>query len=152
MYYFLLLILFLLVMSYFREGYLNYEELSFKGVKKNCPQIHANNFNRIVSPDRLEQFFGDYSSEFSDIDPTKKPEKIIEKKPKKVIEKDDKSEDKSDDKELEEQPEIIVDNKIKSAPQLLQYFGYTKNELFDITRFIETDVPFPTDPDFFKHI
>ena len=57
MYYFLLLILFLLVMSYFREeGYLNYEELSFKGVKKNCPQIHANNFNRIVSPDRLEQF------------------------------------------------------------------------------------------------
>ena len=81
MYYFLLLILFLLVMSYFREeGYLNYEELSFKGVKKNCPQIHANNFNRIVSPDRLEQFFGDYASEFSDIDPKKKePEKIDDK-------------------------------------------------------------------------
>ena len=148
MYYFLLLILFLLVMSYFREGYLNYEELSFKGIKKNCPQIHANNFNRIVSPDRLEQFFGDYSSEFSDIDPKKKdPEKIIEKKP----EKDDKLDDKSDTK-LEIQPEIIVDNKIKSAPQLIQYFGYTKNELFDMTRFIETDVPFPTDPDFFKHI
>ena len=132
MYYFLLLIFFLLVMSYFREGYLNYEDLSFKGVKKNCPQIHANNFNRIVSPDRLEQFFGDYSSEFSDIDPTKKPEKI--------------------DNKLKKQSEIKSDIKIKSAPQLIQYFGYTKNELFDITRFIETDVPFPTDPDFFKHI
>ena len=132
MYYFLLLIFFLLVMSYFREGYLNYEDLSFKGVKKNCPQIHANNFNRIVSPDRLEQFFGDYSSEFSDIDPTKKPEKI--------------------DNKLKKQSEIKSDIKIKSAPQLIQYFGYTKNELFDMTRFIETDVPFPTDPDFFKHI
>ena len=141
MYYLLLLILFLLVMSYFREGYLNYEELSFKGVKKNCPQIHANNLNRIVSPDRLEQFFGNYASEFSDIDSTKKEE---EKKPKRI---DDKS-----DKELEKRSEIKSDNKIKSAPQLLQYFGYTKNELFDMTRFIETDVPFPTDPDFFKHI
>ena len=151
MYYFLLLIFFLLVMSHLREGYLNYEELSFKGVKKNCPQIHANNFNRIVSPDRLEQFFGNYASEFSDIDPKKKePEKIIEK-PKKITEKDDKSDDKSD-KKLEIQPEIKSDNRIKSAPQLLQYFGYTKNELFDMTRFIETDVPFPTDPDFFKHI
>ena len=137
MYYFLLLILFLLVMSYFREGYLNYEELSLKGVKKNCPQIHANNFNRIVSPDRLEQFFGDYASEFSDIDPKKKePEKIDDKS-------DNKSEIKSD---------IKSDIKIKSAPQLIQYFGYTKNELFNMTRFIETDVPFPTDPDFFKHI
>ena len=136
MYYLLLLILFLLVMSYFREGYLNYEELSFKGVKKNCPQIHANNLNRIVSPDRLEQFFGNYASEFSDIDSTEKPKKISEKI-------DDKS-----DKKLEKQS----DNKIKSTPQLLQYFGYTKNELFDMTRFIETDVPFPTDPDFFKHL
>ena len=73
MYYFILLILFLLIMSYFREeGYLNYEELSFKGIKKNCPQIHANNFNRIVSPDKLEQFFGNYTSEFSNIDLKKK--------------------------------------------------------------------------------
>ena len=44
------------------------------------------------------------------------------------------------------------DNKIKSAYQMIQPFGYTKNELFDMTRFIETDIPLPTDPDFFKHI
>ena len=125
-------------MSYFREGYLNYEELSFKGVKKNCPQIHANNFNRIVSPDRLEQFFGDYSSEFSDIDLKKKE---LEKNPEKSSEVSEVSKQKNESKK-----------DIKSAPQLHQYFGYTKNELFDITRFIETDVPFPTDPDFFKHI
>jgi hypothetical protein len=34
----------------------------------------------------------------------------------------------------------------------IQPFGYTKNELFHMTRFIKTDVPLPTDPDLFKHI
>jgi len=127
MYYFLLLILFLLVMSYFREeGYLNYEELSFKGVKKNCPQIHANNYHKIVSSDKLNNFFGNYASEFSDIHYKKKEEEKISKGE--------------------------SDNKIKSAYQMIQPFGYTKNELFDMTRFIETDIPLPTDPDFFKHI
>ncbi len=40
----------------------------------------------------------------------------------------------------------------KSVYQMIQPFGYTKNELFDMTRLIETDIPLPTDPDFFKHI
>ena len=37
----------------------------------------------------------------------------------------------------------------KSAYQMIQPFGYTKNELFDMTRLIETNIPLPTDPDFF---
>lgn len=41
---------------------------------------------------------------------------------------------------------------IKNSKQMIQPFGYTKNELFDMTRFIKTDVPLPTDPDFFKHL
>jgi len=41
---------------------------------------------------------------------------------------------------------------IKNSRQMMQPFGYTKNELFDMTRFIKTDIPLPTDPDFFKHI
>lgn len=41
---------------------------------------------------------------------------------------------------------------IKSAYQLMQPFGYTKNQLFDMTRLLETDIPLPTDADFFNHI
>ena len=33
--------------------------------------------------------------------------------------------------------------------QTIQPFGYTKHETFDMTRFIETDIPLPVDPDFF---
>ena len=35
---------------------------------------------------------------------------------------------------------------------MIQPFGYTKNDLFHMTRFMKTDIPLPTDPDFFKHI
>ena len=70
-----------------KEGYLNYQEISYKGSSNNCPQIHADNYQ-----------------------------------------------------------------KIKNSRQMIQPFGYTKNELFHATRFIKTDVPLPTDPDFFKHI
>ena len=33
--------------------------------------------------------------------------------------------------------------------QTIQPFGYTKHQTFDMTRFIETDIPLPVDPDFF---
>tara|TARA_B110000967_G_scaffold205295_2_gene249542 strand:- start:800 stop:1063 length:264 start_codon:yes stop_codon:yes gene_type:complete len=51
-------------------------------------------------------------------------------------------------------PQIHADNykKIGNSMRTIQPFGYTKNELFDMTRFTETDIPLPTDPDFFKHI
>ena len=42
--------------------------------------------------------------------------------------------------------------KIKNSYQLIQPFGYTKNELFDNTRFIDVKIPLPTDPDLFKHL
>ena len=82
------LLILLSVFSYtLKEGYLNYQELSYKGSEKNCPQIHADNYQKILM------------------------------------------------------------NK-----QTIQPFGYTKNDLFHITRFIKTDVPLPTDPDLFKYI
>jgi len=88
MLYILGLIILLCLFSYkLKEGYLNYQETSYKGSSNNCPQIHADNYQ-----------------------------------------------------------------KIKNSRQMIQPFGYTKNELFHATRFIKTDVPLPTDPDFFKHI
>ena len=36
--------------------------------------------------------------------------------------------------------------------QMIQPFGYTKNELLEETKLIRSDVPLPTDPDFFRHI
>ena len=42
--------------------------------------------------------------------------------------------------------------KVLESYQTIQPFGYTKNELFDMTRFIQTDIPMPTDPDFFNHL
>jgi len=80
----------------FKEGYLNYQELSVpsklsgpseQSEENNCPQIHADNYQII-----------------------------------------------------------------KKSYQMIQPFGYTKNDLFHMTRFTETDIPLPTDPDFFKHI
>jgi len=57
-------------------------------------------------------------------------------------------------KKEENCPQIHANNYrvIKNSKQMIQPFGYTKNELFDMTRFIKTDIPLPTDPDFFKHI
>ena len=51
-------------------------------------------------------------------------------------------------------PQIHASNyqKITKNRQMIQPFGYTKNEYLHATRFIKTDVPLPTDPDFFKHI
>ena len=62
--------------------------------------------------------------------------------------------DKSSDKSSDNCPQIHADNYqiIKNSYQMIQPFGYTKNDLFHMTRFTETDIPLPTDPDFFKHI
>ena len=51
-------------------------------------------------------------------------------------------------------PQIHADNyqELTKNRQMIQPFGYTKNDLFHMTRFMETDIPLPTDPDFFKHI
>ena len=88
MIYILGLIILLCLFSYkLKEPYINYQEISYKGSSNNCPQTHADNYQ-----------------------------------------------------------------KIKNSRQMIQPFGYTKNELFDMTRFIETDIPLPTDPDFFNHI
>ena len=88
MLYILGLIILLFIFSHiFKEGYLNYQELSYKGSVNNCPQIHADNYQ-----------------------------------------------------------------KISMNTQTIQPFGYTKNDLFHMTRFIKTDVPLPTDPDLFKYI
>ena len=85
--YFAFLFVFLLSLHYMREGYTNYRELSYGAAEQNCPQEHANSFQ-----------------------------------------------------------------KLKTNYQTIQPFGYTRNELFDITRFIKTDIPLPVDPDFFKHL
>ena len=39
--------------------------------------------------------------------------------------------------------------KVIQHPRTLQPFGYTPNEYLDKTRFIITDKPLPTNPDFF---
>lgn len=39
--------------------------------------------------------------------------------------------------------------RIRQQPKTIQPFGYTKNEYIDKTRFIQTDQPLPTNPDFF---
>lgn len=84
MLYILCLIILLYLFSYtFKEGYLNYQELTYKGSLKNCPQIHAENLNKLLESERI-----------------------------------------------------------------VQPFGYTKYKIFDISRFIKTEEPLPTDPDF----
>ena len=82
------LIILLFIFSYtLKEVYLNYQELFENISEKNCPQIHADNYQKILM-----------------------------------------------------------------NTQTIQPFGYTKNDLFHMTRFIKTDVPLPTDPDLFNHI
>ena len=51
-------------------------------------------------------------------------------------------------------PKMHAENykKIRNSSQTFQPFGYTQNYLFDMTRFIKTDEPLPTSPDFFKTI
>ena len=126
MYQYLLLLLFILLMIELKEGYLDYTEgyldyteLPLERNKKNCPQIHVYNYNRLVNRDKRKAFFGE--------------ENLWES-----------YQDKQDLKDKE--------STTKSTYQMMQPFGYTKNELFDMTRLIETDIPLPTDPDFFKHI
>lgn len=126
MYQYLLLLLFIILMIKLntgclihKEGYLSYSELPIEPNKKNCPQIHVYNYNRLANRDKRKDFFGE--------------ENLWESYP--------------DQEDLKDKPSTI-----KSAYQMIQPFGYTKNELFDMTRLIETDIPLPTDPDFFKHI
>lgn len=139
MYQFLILIIFLLFISYFKEGYLNYEELSFQGTEKNCPQQHANNYQKLVNQTKLKDFFNNYSNQYSNCGPFLSDEYIgqCSEEP-----------ENTDQSNNTDQP----DNQPKSAYQMIQPFGYTKNELLHNTRFIQTDIPLPTDPDFFKHI
>jgi len=47
-----------------------------------------------------------------------------------------------------EQYEIGM-GELSQRPQTIQPFGYTKSHVFDMTRFIVTDIPIPVDPDFF---
>ena len=88
MFYIIALILFLCIFSYtLKEGYLNYQDLSINISEKNCPQMHADNYQKILM-----------------------------------------------------------------NTQMVQPYGYTKNDLFHMTRFMKTDIPLPTDPDLFYHI
>lgn len=119
MYHYLLLLLFLIIMTGLKEGYLNFTEIPIKPDEKNCPQISVHNYNRLVNRDKLKDFFGE--------------ENLWESYP--------------DQQDLKDKS-----SSVESAYQLIQPFGYTKNEIFDMTRLIETDIPLPTDPDFFKHI
>jgi hypothetical protein len=118
MYHYLLLLLFLLIMTGFKEGYLNYTDI-YETKEKNCPQMHVQNYNRLVNRDKMKDFFNEKNlwESYSD---------------------------RVDLKEIKSQD--------KSAYQMIQPFGYTKNELFDMTRLAKTDIPLPTDPDFFNHI
>ena len=40
-------------------------------------------------------------------------------------------------------------NDLLKTKRNIQPFGYTKNEYLDMTRFVATDIPLPTNPDFF---
>ncbi len=119
MYHYLLLLLFLVIMTGFKEGYLNFTELPYKSKEKNCPQAHVHNYNSIVNRDKLKEFFKENNL----------------------------WESYSDSVDLKDKM-----SQTKSAYQMIQPFGYTKNELFDMTRLIDVSVPLPTDPDFFNHI
>ena len=131
MYQFLVLILFLFFINKYTEGYLNYEELSFQGTETNCPQQHANNYHKLVNQTKLKDFFNNYSNQYSNCGSLLSDEYIGQ-----CPEDENQSESKQ----------------TQSAYQMIQPFGYTKNELLHNTRFIKTDIPLPTDPDFFKHI
>ena len=166
MIYILLFIVFLFIIhryysygGYDLQGYLNYTDTNFKGVETNCPQQHANKYYELVSKNKLINFFGKYSSEFSNIETDGRiddinpdlasgiKDSIFQKKHSFDIQNlDQKFHNNKDIKNLS------LEND-KSATQLIQPFGYTKNELLDMTRFADTkNEPLPTDPDFFKNI
>ena len=59
MLYILYLIILLYLFSYtLKEGYLNYQELTYKGSLENCPQIHANNLIKINNSEKIIQPYG----------------------------------------------------------------------------------------------
>ena len=63
---YLLIFLFILILLNLNEGYLNYQELSYKGDKKNCPQLHANNYKKILNSNQVYQPFGYIKNEYLD--------------------------------------------------------------------------------------
>tara|TARA_B100001094_G_scaffold34139_1_gene28383 strand:- start:500 stop:766 length:267 start_codon:yes stop_codon:yes gene_type:complete len=78
MLYILCLIIILYLFSYtFKEGYLNYQELSYKGSLKNCPQIHAENLNKLLESERIVQPFGYTKYRIFDITRFRKTDKPI---------------------------------------------------------------------------
>lgn len=161
MIYLLLFIIFLFIIQYYYgyQGYLNYRDTSFKGLDTNCPQQHANKYYELVSKNKLINFFGKYSNEFSNIETDGRAEEVIPDIASGISDSIFQKRHTSDIKNLDQKfnnnkniKDLSVEND-KSAYQLIQPFGYTKNELFDMTRFANTDnEPLPTDPDFFKHI
>ena len=164
MIYIFVFILFLFLINYLKinnyQGYLNYEPTSFKGVDQNCPKEHARNYYKLVSKGKLNKFFGKYSGEFSNPETDGRLDEVFTD----MATGSARSKfQKNHDLNIEYinpdiNPDInpgdasITQEGIQSPPQLLQPFGYTKNHIFDITRFVKTDIPLPTDADFFKHI
>jgi len=43
----------------------------------------------------------------------------------------------------------INQERLLAQPKTIQPFGYTPNKYLDKTRFVITDIPLPTNPDFF---
>ena len=160
MIYLFLFIIFLFIIQYYYgyQGYLNYTDTSFKGVDTNCPQQHAKKYYELVSKNKLINFFGKYSSEFSNIETDGRIDDINNELASGSADSIFQKKHNSDIQKLEQR--FHIDKNIKglslendkSARQLIQPFGYTKNELFHMTRFTNTELPLPTDPDFFKHI
>jgi hypothetical protein len=162
MIYIFLFIIFLFIIqhySYNLQGYLNYTDTNHKGVETNCPQQHANKYYELASKNKLINFFGKYSSEFSNIETDGRIDDINPDLAGGVKDSIFQKRHSFDIQKLEQKfhntqniKNLSLEND-KSAPQLLQPFGYTRNELLHMTRFADTkNEPLPTDPDFFKHI
>ena len=164
MIYILLFIVFLFIIQYYYknnniQGYLNYTDTDYKGVETNCPQQHANKYYELVSKNKLINFFGKYSSEFSNIETDGRIDDINPDLASGIKDSTFQKRHSFDIQNLEQKfhntqniRDLSLEND-KSATQLLQPFGYTKNELLHMTRFTDTkNEPLPTDPDFFKHI
>ena len=164
MIYILLFIVFLFIIQYYYknnniQGYLNYTDTDYKGVETNCPQQHANKYYELVSKNKLINFFGKYSSEFSNIETDGRIDDINPDLASGIKDSMFQRRHSFDIQKLEQKfhntqniKDLSLEND-KSATQLLQPFGYTKNELLHMTRFADTkNEPLPTDPDFFKHI
>jgi len=166
MIYILLFIIFLFIIQYYYgyqgynlQGYLNYIDTNYKGVETNCPQQHANKYYELVSKNKLINFFGKYSSEFSSIETDGRIDDINPDLASGIKDSIFQTRHSYDIQKLEQRfhsnkdiKDLSLEND-KSASQLIQPFGYTKNELLHMTRFADTKKePLPTDPDFFKHI